>query len=122
MSEELKKECNCAEMSCKEDCVKTHTHKGFWCEKCHPERYGKELKKEWEVDLDNDLFLKQWSSVKGANKELVEHIKFIVSSLLAKQQEEFVKCIPKELIIESNWLRGLGYNDCIADIKSKLNK
>ena len=33
--------CDCEEMSCKEDCSRNHTHKGFWCERCHPERYEK---------------------------------------------------------------------------------
>jgi hypothetical protein len=27
-------ECECKEMTCKEDCDKNHTHKTFWCEKC----------------------------------------------------------------------------------------
>ncbi len=34
-----KSECNCKEMSCQKDCNSRHTHKGFFCEKCHPERY-----------------------------------------------------------------------------------
>jgi hypothetical protein len=44
--------CNCEDISCLEGCTKPHTHKGFWCEKCHPERYKdttpqpEELKKE----------------------------------------------------------------------------
>ena len=63
-----------------------------------------------------------------------------VEFFLAKQQEEFVKCIPKEMPIRDfkpeclgerkdlnhTYSCGLGqfwgYNQCIADIKSKLNK
>lgn len=37
-------ECNCEEMSCSdsEDCERNHTHKTFWCKKCHPEAYDNE--------------------------------------------------------------------------------
>ena len=31
--------CNCELASCKYGCSYNHTHKEFWCEKCHPERY-----------------------------------------------------------------------------------
>jgi hypothetical protein len=48
-------------------------------------------------------------------------IKSFISSLLAKQQAEFVKCIPEEKRVqESDDFGALGYNQCIADIKSKL--
>lgn len=38
-NQNIDKGCDCEEMSCKENCGRNHTHKGFWCEKCHPERY-----------------------------------------------------------------------------------
>ena len=46
----LTKECGCEEMSCKEGCELRHTHKGFWCEKCHPERYEPLEEKKCEPD------------------------------------------------------------------------
>ncbi len=58
MNKEQEK-CNCAEMSCKKDCVQNHTHKGFFCEKCEPLASRKmfpnkliktEQEKEWEAD------------------------------------------------------------------------
>lgn len=39
MMKDTQNNCECEEMSCKKGCTKNHTHKGFWCEKCHPERY-----------------------------------------------------------------------------------
>ena len=33
------RKCDCEEISCKEGCLSGHTHKTFWCEKCHPERH-----------------------------------------------------------------------------------
>jgi len=30
------KECDCKETSCKENCIRNHTHKIFFCEKCVP--------------------------------------------------------------------------------------
>ena len=41
-----KESCNCLEISCLKNCEDNHTHKEFWCEKCHPERYVKEEPKE----------------------------------------------------------------------------
>lgn len=35
MKEEQTEKCDCEEKSCKEGCLKNHTHKGFFCEKCH---------------------------------------------------------------------------------------
>jgi hypothetical protein len=139
---DLKKECDCEETSCQNGCTKPHTHKTFWCEKCHPERYSEELKKEWEREFDS-LFGKDKFHPFVAN---YAETKSFISSLLAKQQEEFVKCIPEiELPYESRlcqnqnsleycgtceqaWeycscsARNSGYKKCIADIKSKLNK
>src|SRR3990167_8386165 len=40
--------CKCEEMSCKTNCDRNHTHKGFYCEKCNPEMY-QQLKLEKEV-------------------------------------------------------------------------
>ncbi len=38
-SEDTTEKCNCEETSCKDDCNRNHTHKGFSCARCHPERY-----------------------------------------------------------------------------------
>ena len=40
----MNKKCNCKEMSCDKDCVRSHTHKGFFCETCRPDSYSKEEK------------------------------------------------------------------------------
>jgi hypothetical protein len=53
-----------------------------------------------------------------------------VEFFLAKQQEEFVKCIPEEkpLLVNDEEAEAttneliMAYNECIADIKSKLKK
>lgn len=41
--------------------------------------------------LENDMFLKQWSSVKGANQELIEHIYWLIkerdAELVAQMEE-----------------------------------
>jgi hypothetical protein len=114
---------------------------------------NEELKKEWEREFDKKF---PWlSSMKvtpnrGEDyekarilQELVnktnEDVKSFISSLLAKQQEEFMKCIPEEKETYENAdsigeLEGedsldkygklherVGFNQCIADIKSKLN-
>ena|SRR3990167_1015304 len=41
--------CDCKKMTCSENCTRTHTHKGFFCEKCEPERY-KELNTQKRVE------------------------------------------------------------------------
>ncbi len=47
-------ECNCEEMTCQKDCDKKHTHKGFWCPKCHPERYSECEHKNIESNMIPD--------------------------------------------------------------------
>lgn len=34
----VEKMCDCAEITCKEDCHQNHTHKTFWCDICSPEQ------------------------------------------------------------------------------------
>ena len=102
-----------------------------------------ELKKEWEIKFDK-LF--DHIATFGVNAGRQEYKSFI-SSLLAKQQEEFVKCLPEEKHYKSQipddndtikealdrkdieyliyaWQNQLTdvHNKVIADIKSKLNK
>ena len=85
---------------------------------------SEELKKECvdfifnESNYDNESFHDSIS---------IDKLKSFISSLLAKQQEEFVKCIPEEKENAYGYLKEFitavdGYNACIADIKSKLNK
>jgi len=100
------------------------------CNSCTPQ--SEELKKEWEISFE------KMEKYHGWIPEHKERIKSFISSLLAKQQEEFVKMIPKYansvdlLSIEEFGERAritnllnenmvVGYNQCIADIKSKLN-
>jgi hypothetical protein len=80
---------------------------------------SEELKKEWEEQFDYD-FVK----INGENtiKIMKIYLKSFISSLLAKQQEEFVKMIdeiePYSLGDDS---ANRGYLQALADIKSKLN-
>jgi len=125
--------CNCEDISCLEGCTKPHTHKGFWCEKCHPERYKdtttqpEELKKEWEKSFDEMFGQFQYPGITSPSWNEIDMKRFI-SSLLAKQQEEFVKIVTElEAKDEDIEPRGGfcvefadGYNNALADIKSKL--
>ena len=99
-----------------------------------------ELKKEWEREFDKIAGLLIYAKDFGGKPETVwqtAKIKKFISFLLAKQQEEFVKMIPKYansvdlLSIEEFGERAritnllnenmvVGYNQCIADIKSKI--
>jgi hypothetical protein len=96
---------------------------------------SEELKKEAITE-----FRKLWASINKENQHLTtEKIEDLIVFLLAKQQADFVKCIPEyansieQLSIEEHGERArivnllnenmvVGYNQCIADIKSKLNK
>lgn len=51
-------ECNCEEMSCQEGCVNKHTHKGFWCHICHPERYTSSPTQETLRDKISQILIK----------------------------------------------------------------
>jgi hypothetical protein len=96
---------------------------------------NEELKKGWEREFDEKYYNKNNPS--GLNttgfefqKHMIDDVKSFISSLLAKQQEEFVK-------IAENILTPHGFESddtftenaiqevkerCLADIKSKLNK
>ena len=82
-----------------------------------------EIKKEAITE-----FRKLWVSINKENQHLTtEKIEDLIVSLLAKQQEEFVKCIPEERKLTAvggspENCESEGFNQCIADIKSKLNK
>jgi len=94
---------------------------------------GEELKKEWEIEFEK--FTLKGHGGWTEYPDMMEQTKSFISSLLAKQQEEFVKCLPEEkafyfdndfgdIPIDSSisFEKAKGYNQCIADIKSKLNK
>ncbi len=82
---------------------------------------SEELKKEAITE-----FRKLWLSINKENQHLTtEKIEDLIVFLLAKQQEEFVKCIPERpeslpLGESEGRYYMFGYNQCIADIKSKL--
>jgi predicted site-specific integrase-resolvase len=86
-----------------------------------------ELSDTWEIEFDEKYYNKNLPS--GLNtrgfkfqKQMIDDVKSFISSLLAKQQEEFVKIVERvEKVNDSNGR----YNACqeiLADIKSKLNK
>jgi len=81
---------------------------------------SEELKKEWESSFEQEF------GIHFSPSEL-QFAKSFISSLLAKQQEGFVKCLPEEP--KGKITKGYatlseaydyGYHRCIADIKSKL--
>jgi hypothetical protein len=86
-----------------------------------------ELKKEWEKSFDEMFGQFQYPGITSPSWNEIDMKRFI-SSLLAKQQADFVKCIPEEkpLLEEDREEEAttneliMAYNECIADIKSKL--
>jgi hypothetical protein len=79
---------------------------------------SEELKKEWAREFEQEF------GIHFTPSEL-QFAKYFISSLLAKQQEEFVKCIPEEKKVEHLLKCKMcspecGYNQCIADIKNKI--
>jgi DNA-binding ferritin-like protein (Dps family) len=106
-----------------------------WADKA-TKKLSQELKKEWEREFDLLWGLAPEGSLKQYKGQ---DVKDFIKILLAKQQEKFVKMIPKYansvdlLSIEEFGERAritnllnenmvVGYNCAIADIKSKLNK
>ena len=85
---------------------------------------NEELKKEWEIEFE--------VRYKSNENYVFDEVTFLdlksfISSLLAKQQEEFVKILDDvglhgDFDSKTVHLAEFGYNQCIADIKSKLNK
>jgi hypothetical protein len=100
---------------------------------------GEELKKEWSDEFDEKYYNKNNPS--GLNtrgfkfqKQMIDDVKSFISSLLAKQQEEFVKILESKKNGEKcpkGWgcdhcggcvdLYDEALDDVLADIKSKLN-
>lgn len=91
---------------------------------------SEELKKEWEKEFEKKFFydIERYEKYTGLNIE--KELKSFISSLLTKQQEEFVKMVEAvcaELYLTGNEPRSLDfreieeYNQALADIKSKLN-
>ena len=87
-----------------------------------------ELKKEWEIEFEIE-FDKIFHGCGVGLGSVQVGLKSFISSLLAKQQANFVKCLPEEKnkvihpddINLNEFYENRGYNACIADIKSKLN-
>ena len=86
---------------------------------------SEELKKEWEREFDDIIeHLPLMDNSRNLNNKWKKKFKSFISSLLAKQQEEFVKMIEDRMVD--------GYSDLskykndilgelLADIKSKLS-
>jgi hypothetical protein len=99
----------------------------------HPNKMSEELKKEIR-----SIIASYNNENEATNREIIEEMNTFISSLLTKQQVDFVKCLPekKETYEKADSIRELegedsldkygklhervGYNQCIADIKSKL--
>jgi hypothetical protein len=99
---------------------------------------SEELKKEWEREFDEKFDYTAQENIDGysilVDKEdslpmSKEQLLDFINLFLTKQQEEFVKCLPNPKIhslpdgVNSphETEHDRGWNDCIADIKSKLN-
>jgi hypothetical protein len=95
---------------------------------------SEELKKEWRDEFDEefgsfldsaDMEFGPWDGTSSSDK-----IKSFISSLLAKQQEEFVRIVKNRtgVIAYADTDKGtverilISRDDLFADIKSKLNK
>jgi hypothetical protein len=99
---------------------------------------SEKLKKEWEIQFEDRLNPDDKNTLCDMDCWYPESefgldptkIKSFISSLLAKQQEEFVKEV-EEIIRNLKYppysrnvdpIRQDGYSQALADIKSKLNK
>ena len=76
-------------------------------------------KKGWEIEFDQRFT--------DMDDYYIKELKSFISSLLAKQQADFVKCIPEERKLTAvggspENCESEGFNQCIADIKSKINE
>jgi len=97
---------------------------------------SEELKKEWERQLEEEF---NWTPLFGKSSGALKQMKVFISSLLAKQQEEFVKKVERltklYTRIEGNTpiagylsdvpiyiIPETSISNLLADIKSKLNK
>lgn len=65
MTQEPTPTCDCKAMSCKEGCIRNHTHKGFFCEQCEP--VGTPLPSIEEIVEE---FIKMWVSATEDDKTL----------------------------------------------------
>lgn len=91
------RKCDCEEISCKEGCLSGHTHKTFWCEKCHPERHEGQVVEDAQERPWHEAWIDKNSSDAGdimddsrvitialakevvaeSNRRIAERIKFI---------------------------------------------
>ena len=90
---------------------------------------NEELKKEFREMIENSGWKIPLDGFgERSREEFLSSIICFWESKLAKQQEEFVKCIPEEkpLLVKDEEAEAttneliMAYNECIADIKSKL--
>jgi hypothetical protein len=81
---------------------------------------SEELKKEWRGQFEDEFPFLDELRAYGTKKNIID---FIIS-LLAKQQEEFVKMVENMPFSfdSSNTGCYINKDDLIADIKNKLNK
>lgn len=97
--------CVCEKISCKESCVRDHTHKNFFCKKCKPENhsYSKEeayithespSPESWEEEFDKVFMCENGATVISSDSIFrfdVEKIKLFISKTLVSEREKWEK-------------------------------
>jgi len=83
----MKQDCDCKEFSCKEDCTRKHTHKGFFCNVCQPQP----TTDEWNDEL-KDTFTA--TEIKYIEKVISSH--YIKRSSLVEMIEGELAKIEKD--------------------------
>ena len=118
-----KSKCNCEEISCKNNCEKNHTHKTFWCEKCHPERYVEEksqspIKQNWEEDYKKIIVTRGIEiSAQG-----IFVIRDFIRSLLSAQSTSFEQKIKSLIVEEINIARSENEKtSCLTSLYNKVS-
>ena len=85
---QLGEECDCAKMSCKDTCLKNHTHKTFSCRVCDPlVATNIEEKKDWEKELEETLV--RWVTSSPGEPELIEVMKNFIREKLKEEREKW---------------------------------
>lgn len=113
------KKCSCEEVSCKEDCARSHTHKQFFCPMCQPELYSQAFPTPQHTSPENDdwtlsrhpIFLQGGSSV-----EILMHDKILAG---AKDFAERFEGVMKELAEEDTIGSILNDKDTMLEVARK---
>lgn len=106
--------CNCEEMTCKEDCTKSHTHKGFSCENCKP----KQEENESDILIAEHFLKNQEQTMEERKEDLYEAIENFDKSLNTDYQisdflNEYTDLVTQQVVQQE---RERGTRKTIKDI------